>query len=292
MSDIDIALAFQAVNRSSVASLAFLAWDICITIDDEVELIWPNRWTFMKVLYFFVRFVPLFVQISILFPGSEIARSFHFSQSDCSIWGIFQMVAIMVISLAVDWILMLRVNALYHGHRGIRLLLAFMLIFEITGMSVGLALTNPSTQYGEDCSVLSVPKIFIIYGASTLVVQVVLFVLTMKQFLMSVRSGDKPLILDALVRDGTRTFVLVVATELGHGILFLLKNRALFGVLFGWTLTVFSFSGYHILLNLQRVALETRRKSKLKYAGEEIQFAPATVGSVSSSGFDSENEHF
>lgn len=52
----------QAVNRSSIAALAFLVWDILITFDDEVKYIWPRPWNYMKCVYFFVRYVPVLVE--------------------------------------------------------------------------------------------------------------------------------------------------------------------------------------------------------------------------------------
>ncbi|KAL0950316.1 hypothetical protein HGRIS_010291 [Hohenbuehelia grisea] len=274
MSSVDEALGFQAVNRSSIASLAFLVWDIFITLDEEVHLIWPNRWTYMKFLYFFVRYFALCVQIALLFTGSDISRHFHFSISDCNIWGNFQAASAMVISLGVDWILVLRVDALYCANRGVRFLLASLLLFETICMGLGLGLMAGGTIYDQNCTVLDVPKALIIYGVSTLIVQLILFILSAVRFIAHARSDSSRIpLLSLVVRDGAWAFFLVAAVEVGHGALFEVKNRAFSGVLYCWALTIFSFSGYRILLNLQTLAPEKSRASTQMTTDIELQFA-------------------
>lgn len=104
----DGAAGAQAVNRSSVAALAFLVWDILITVDDEVNLIWPRAWNYTKYVYFLVRYLPMLVQVSILLIGSELTPHFHFTAHDCYIWQIYQGVAASSIVAMVDTVLILR----------------------------------------------------------------------------------------------------------------------------------------------------------------------------------------
>ncbi|KDR84624.1 hypothetical protein GALMADRAFT_262781 [Galerina marginata CBS 339.88] len=48
-------------HRVSVvfAAAAFLVWDILLTFDNEVNLVWRADWNFMKVLFIFQRYLPL-----------------------------------------------------------------------------------------------------------------------------------------------------------------------------------------------------------------------------------------
>jgi len=250
-----VALAAQAVNRSSIAALAFLLWDILITTDEEAKLIWSRPWSYTKVVYFFIRYVPLMVEVSILLIGTEITPNFHFTPHDCYIWQVYQGVAVSMILLALDTILILRVHALYYGNIVMRRALAFFFAIEIIGMIVGLTLSLPKITYDDLCLVIHAPRTLIIYAGSAIIFQAMLFTITLYKFILALRSGwgDVPLIV-LLTRDGTWAFFLLFFTYAGDLVLYALHNADYAGVLFAWLLTVFSFCGYRILLNLNRLA--------------------------------------
>ncbi|KAF4598135.1 hypothetical protein EYR38_006531 [Pleurotus pulmonarius] len=248
----------RIVNLSSAASLAFLVWDILITTDNEVELIWPKPWSVTKFLYFHIRYVPVLVQIAITFVGTEIAESFHYTTHDCYIWQVFQGVASVSIIAAVDVILILRVYALYNGHWAIRLSVGCLFFMEIVCMIVGLALAIPGIRFGPNCSTTGIPQSLIIYGAGSVLFQIILFLLTVVRFAIAVRSGwGRIPLVELIMRDGTWAFFVLVAIVIAEAGLFGLENHALAGVLYGWLLTTFSFVGYRVLFNLQKVAVRT-----------------------------------
>lgn len=258
------AAAAQAVNRSSIAALAFLVWDILITTDEEVRLIWPRSWSYTKAVYFFVRYVPVMVEISILLIGTELTPPLHFTSHDCYIWQIYQGVAISLILIAVDTILILRVYALYQGNAVTRWVVTSFFLIEIAGMVVGLAMSLPKISYDDICLVLSAPRTLIIYAGVAILFQAILFVLTMYKFILAIRDGwgDVPLMV-LLSRDGTWAFCLLFFGYAGHLVLYSLHNSNYAGVLFGWVLTIFSFCGYRILLNLNDLGSSIRAGSNL-----------------------------
>ncbi|CAA7261727.1 unnamed protein product [Cyclocybe aegerita] len=261
--DPDTAAGAQAVNSSSVAALAFLVWDILITTDDEIKLIWLRTWSYTKCVYFIVRYLPVLVQISILFIGTELTPYFHFTPHDCFIWQVYQGVAASTIVTAVDTILILRVHALYHGHFTIRRVVIALFVIEIIGIIVGLSLALPGITYDHVCLVMGVPPTLIIYGGATIIFQTSLFVLTVYKFVQALRSGwgDVPLI-QLLIRDGTWAFFLLFIVYAGQIGLYALQNHAYAGVLYGWLITFFSFCGYRILLNLNRLAESSQPNSR------------------------------
>ncbi|KJA27900.1 hypothetical protein HYPSUDRAFT_884936 [Hypholoma sublateritium FD-334 SS-4] len=263
----DVAAGAQAVNRSSVAALAFLVWDILITTDDEIKYIWPRSWTYTKFVYFFVRYVPMLVQIPLLLVGSELSPHFHFTPHDCFAWGVYQGVAAAVVVVVVDSILILRVHALYHGNIMMPRVLAFFYALEITGLAVGLGLALPGITYDNVCVVKGVPGTLIIYGAASVLFQFLLFGLTLHKFIQAARSGwgDVPLIL-LLVRDGTWAFFLLFFIYVAQLSLYALKNHAFSGVFYSWLLTAFSFSGYRILINLSRFGERTNPRSVQRHS--------------------------
>ncbi|KAF8160763.1 hypothetical protein B0H34DRAFT_351024 [Crassisporium funariophilum] len=233
----------QAVNRSSVSSLAFLVWDILITTDDEVKLIWPRTLSYTKIVYFIVRYLPMLVQVSILLIGSELTPHFHFTPHDCYIWQIYQGVAASTIITTVETILILRVHALYHGNTFMRRVVAAVFVLEIVGMVVGLSLALPGITYDDVCLVVGVPRSLIIYAGSSIIFQSFLFAITSYKFILAARSGwgDVPLIV-LLMRDGTWAFFLLFIVYVGQISLYALSNPAFSGILYGWLLTAFSFS--------------------------------------------------
>ncbi|KAF7362180.1 hypothetical protein MVEN_00564100 [Mycena venus] len=254
--DIDQKVATQVDYRSSLGALTFLFYDICITLDDEIKFVWPKPWTRMKILFLFIRYVPLFVQISTLFIASpELTPQFHFTPHDCFIWQVYQGVATVLVFAAVDYVLILRVYALYHNNATIRKVVLAAFALEVSGMCVGLGLSLGGIKFDEICLTTSVPSTLLIYGGATLLFQTFLFILTLVKFVSAVREGwgDTPLV-GLVMRDGTWAFFLLFALVAGDASLYTLKNHTFASVLFGWLLSVFSFSGYRVLLNLDRLS--------------------------------------
>ncbi|KAF8813837.1 hypothetical protein BYT27DRAFT_7180605 [Phlegmacium glaucopus] len=270
-----IAAGAQAVNRSSAAALAFLIWDILITTDEEVKLMWPRSWSYTKVVYFFIRYVPMLVQVSILLIGTELTPPLHFTPHDCYIWQIYQAIAASLILMAIDTILILRVHALYHGNSTMPKVVAAFFLVEIVGMVVGLSLALPGITYDNLCLVINVPRTLIIYATSAILFQAFLFVITLFKFVLAIRSGwgDVPLLI-LLTRDGTWAFFLLFFAYGGHLVLYALHNPAYAGVLYGWLLTIFSFCGYRILLNLNHLANDVNGLDTTNgHTGTNIQFS-------------------
>ncbi|KAJ7287285.1 hypothetical protein C8J57DRAFT_1283426 [Mycena rebaudengoi] len=235
-----------------VGALAFLLYDICITFDDEVKFVWPKPWTLMKLLYFFIRYFPLCVEISITLIGSpHITPQFHFSPRDCFVWQVFQGIATILIVMTVDYILILRVYALYHSGWTMRRTIICLFGLEIAGMCVGFGLSLPTIEFDDICLVTHISSTLLI-GGSILLFQSFLFALTAVRFVSALREGwGGTSIVSLIMRDGTWAFILIFAIMVGEASsLYALKNDALSGVFFGWLLTGFSFAGYRVLLNL------------------------------------------
>ncbi|KAF8882719.1 hypothetical protein BD779DRAFT_1542311 [Infundibulicybe gibba] len=244
ISSLDVRIGADIVNRSCVASLAFLTWDILITFEREVQVIWPNPWSAMKLVYFFIRYVPLLVQISILFVGTELTPFFNFSFHDCYIWQVYQGVAAILIVIAMDFILILRVFALYQSSPLIRRLLLMLYVINIMCMATGLGLGIPGIEYNDICLVTYAPTIFLIDAGAPIVFQFILFILTAYKFIAAARAGwGRVPLLFLLMRDGTWAFFLLFAVLMGEVVVYGLPSlKGYTGMLYGWLLTTFSFS--------------------------------------------------
>ncbi|KAJ7115397.1 hypothetical protein C8R44DRAFT_984099 [Mycena epipterygia] len=259
----------EVVNRSSAAALALLVYDILLTFDEEVSVIWPRRWTGMKCLFFVIRYMPVLLQIPTLFVGTELSPHFHYTYRDCMAWSIYRAVAPFVIMVAVDYILILRVFALYNNSRAIKVIISILFLLDLLTMviSMGFSLSVLGFDDSHLCVVTHFPMYSIVYSASAIMFQTCLFLLTLFRFIGAVRTGWGSMpIISLVVRDGMWAYFLAVAIYDLSMLAF--KNPSFGGIFHGWMLTGFSFSGYRMLLNLGTSSERDRTKRS------ELEFAP------------------
>ncbi|KAJ3566529.1 hypothetical protein NP233_g6948 [Leucocoprinus birnbaumii] len=231
----------QVVNRSSIAALAFLAWDLTITFDDEVRYIWPPH--------------------------------------DCFIWQVYQAVAVTLVIIAVDTILILRVFALFRNSPIVHNIIRIAFIGEVISMIIGVVLSTPHIEYNDVCLVVRVPRSFGLWLAS-LVFQILLFILTSYRFYSTIKGGwGRVPLVSVMMRDGTWAFFLLFFIYAGYATLIIIPHESYSGVLFGWLLAAFSFAGYRIILNLYHFgsAQQNHRSTQLpshhtRITGTDIQF--------------------
>ncbi|KAJ2924762.1 hypothetical protein H1R20_g12330, partial [Candolleomyces eurysporus] len=283
----------QVVGYNCVASLAFLIYDILLTLHQE----WYGReslstvpnfvalntldsisWNLTKCLFFFIRYFPVILQISVLFVGTP---PFTFTKRECYIWNVYQGLATVLIVAAVDYILILRIFALYSRNRTIRYLVATLYLLELVTMSIGVGLAVPKLGYDDLCTLIDVPDTFLIAAGAPIAFQTILFALTAWRFLEAVKAGwgNVPII-QLLMRDGTWAFILLFAILLGEAFLYGFAPEAYTDVLYGWLNTAFAFcvrtrpcfgssliltflfdstvKGYRILLNLNQLNASAR----------------------------------
>lgn len=241
----------NAVGYSSVSALTFLLYDILITLDDEVRLIWPNPRNQTKLLFFFIRYFPIMLQTTIMFLGTP---PFTFTNHECYIWNVYQAIASLLIVACVDYILILRVFALYPRNRVVQLLLLGSFVLEIIIISVMMGLAVPGMITDATCTVLDVPFTFLVAAGAPIVFQTLLFGLTGFKFVQAVKSGWGHVpIMKLLMRDGTWAFILLFFVLISEAALYGFATEAYSGILYGWLNTFYSFCGYRILLNLNHL---------------------------------------
>ncbi|KDQ55172.1 hypothetical protein JAAARDRAFT_196037 [Jaapia argillacea MUCL 33604] len=268
----DYGAAADAVNHAGVGALAFLIYDIILTFDDEVNLIWSRRWTYTKFLFFYVRYMAVAIELTGIFTTGELSSDLQYSHHGCYLWQIWYGGSAVSLMAAVDCILILRVHALYCGNKIVTSIIGFFYVVEIITMITSLAIAIPEMQYDSICLITYSPPVLLIYGAASVLFQGVLFGFTAYQFFIGLRRGRGPLV-TLLMRDGTWAFFLIFIL---YAIL-LVVDTAYAGVFYGWLLTAFSFAGYRILLNLQYLSppprsLTTTRTSSTRYTDTRMEF--------------------
>ncbi|ESK82912.1 hypothetical protein Moror_1355 [Moniliophthora roreri MCA 2997] len=261
----EVAKASQYVNRGSVGALCFLLYDILLTFDDEIDLFWRKKWSFMKFNFFFVRYFPLLVQMFLL-----TGRIRPFNNLDCRIWLIYQGTVLVLTIISCDLILRARsksfsprfaqiltylaVHALYFDSKFIQRLVSFSLILEIIGVCVGLCLGILGIHFSEVCVVTEIPHGLLYYVGAIIIFQTALFGLTLYKFVAELQAGWGNIpIVKLLMRDGTWAFFTLFVMMIGMSA-YWFKHPTFTGVLYPWVLTSYSFSGYRILLNINHLS--------------------------------------
>jgi hypothetical protein len=290
--------------------------------------------SYSKWLYFFVRYFAVAMQMyppylirrtdhspslssSLLFVGTELSIRFHYTESDCVKWYIFQEVGTQLLVAVVESILIVRgmlsifrtliptdyspiihfpqVHALYDRNRNVTVPLVVLFLLENLAMMVTLIFVVPGVSFDATCTVIRSPPsliifayghilltasailILVFYSAAFVSFESVLFILTLIKFLLALRGGwGRTPVVFLLVRDGTWAFILIfgspplpfsLSTILAHlphfhpvtlcinaGFYVGEGDTAIAAIAFPWLLSIESFAGARIVLNLHAIS--------------------------------------
>ncbi|KAH6919333.1 hypothetical protein BKA70DRAFT_47775 [Coprinopsis sp. MPI-PUGE-AT-0042] len=244
--------ATQVVGWNFAAAVAFLVYDVLITFPDEVRLIWPIPWSFTKVVFFFIRYFPIVMQMSTQFYGVPLLE---YSPRGCYIWNVYQALGAILVMGAVDYILILRVFAMYPRNKTVRWLSVILYAAEMSTMAIGIGLSVPQLEFDKHCVVFKTPITTLISAGCPIVYQAFLFGVTLWKFIVAVKEGwgHVPLVV-LLIRDGTWAFLLLFLILSTEAALFGFTPGAYSALIYGWLNTAFSVCGYRILLNLHNAS--------------------------------------
>ncbi|KAF4567487.1 hypothetical protein EYR40_006492 [Pleurotus pulmonarius] len=196
------------------------------------------------------------LQISILPIGSTEPEGLAFSHRECLIWQLYQLIATMILFMAVEYILLLRVEALYGGRRPIKWVIRCLYYVEVTCMVVGISVSAHGFVFDSRCGVTDTPSTAVIFGVVTPIFQTLLFFLTFYKFAQAVKEGwgRTPLTV-LLIRDGTWAFFVIEVLLALNGILNFTTDYPYSSLMFCWLLSGFSFVGYRVILRLREFGM-------------------------------------
>ncbi|KAG2126647.1 hypothetical protein BD769DRAFT_1776014 [Suillus cothurnatus] len=114
----------RAVGYWSIAASIVVVYDWVLTLGQEIELIWKQRWSLMTVLYLVIRY------IGILYPVMSIlGNDMYYAMNGINI----------VIFAMLGVIMIFRLYAMYQGSRGI--LIFLVIIFLAVNIACGVITT-------------------------------------------------------------------------------------------------------------------------------------------------------
>ncbi|KAF9449177.1 hypothetical protein P691DRAFT_576176 [Macrolepiota fuliginosa MF-IS2] len=201
----------QGMENTRVASLAFLIYEICITLDQEIEFIWtqPNK-CWVKWQYLFTRYFALFALIANRSIEMRVTMLTESLPSPLREWFSCQVIIGGALMLSVELVLMTRVYALYKHSSSIVYIFGGLLVCEITSAVVGVVLNYPKTNLDSDVVLQSGPHSFIYFGITAIISQVVVLLLTILKYKTAKSELRKSPIATLVVRDGTIAFTVIL----------------------------------------------------------------------------------
>ncbi|KAF8198078.1 hypothetical protein BJ912DRAFT_56705 [Pholiota molesta] len=205
------------ISCGQVASLTFLLYDICITLDDEVNTIWvkPNN-SWIKWQFLFTRYFALAAQIANRSVEQAIESDKMMSKGALKNWYMCQVIIGSILMTAVEIILMARVYALYKKSPWVGLIFGCLILGQIGAVVAGTVFSTPGKGFTPSYILLTSPNSYTYFGISAIVSQVTILVLTLAQYKVAVRHGwGKVPIMMLMVRDGTAAFfILIIITTM------------------------------------------------------------------------------
>ncbi|KAF9458736.1 hypothetical protein BDZ94DRAFT_1269926 [Collybia nuda] len=244
----------QVCNYSSMGALTFTVFEIILSIDEEVEQIWRKPWTNLKRLYLIIRIISLGSQfISTGITLSSPREATH-SLRDCRMLAGFQGASSQVLMMAVQVILVLRVQALYYENTSLKYTLYGLFFAEVVAMTLLFALSMPGILYGSHCVITSFPGIASGFLVSPILFELLLFVMTMIKFYNTVREGwGEEHVLSRFLKDGVWAFALPFIMLIVNTFCMTFLSGALASVAYSWAIAIPGFAGCRLILNMSHL---------------------------------------
>ncbi|KAF8989463.1 hypothetical protein BDQ17DRAFT_462146 [Cyathus striatus] len=239
------------VFTPTVAALVVLTWEWASAFPHELEWIWTRPITVVKCIYIYARYVGLVVQIVNCFYLFELFSTVPTPEHACRTWYIVLMFMGISLLLAIDFILMLRVYALYNKSTTVAIVMGTLGICQIILEILGIVRSMPHIPFDPICNSTDVPQELYYFVALEGLIQLVTWTLMFRRrVVLGSRSVGRIPLVELLVRDGTSVAVVTCA------ICFYNLPRTLhtgtIGVhlIFVWPITFFSGATCRLVMNM------------------------------------------
>jgi hypothetical protein len=126
-----------------LASLTWVLHDYFVTLEDEVRLVWPQRWNVGKIMYLWMRYYTIFVVAGNALQIHLFTRPGITSDAVCLAVDPVLRIAGAISLWSVEIIIQLRIYALYNGSRKIAIfnaVLFFLSILAFIGILIDLGI--------------------------------------------------------------------------------------------------------------------------------------------------------
>ncbi|KAF8160651.1 hypothetical protein B0H34DRAFT_795539 [Crassisporium funariophilum] len=246
------------ISSGQGASLAFLVYEILITLDDEVNAIWSKpRGSWIKWQFLFTRYFALAAQLTNRAIESSITSHMTMVTIALRNWYMCQVIVGSILMSAVEIVLMARVYALYNKNIWVGLGFIALIIGELTTVVIGVVMNIPGDDFGLESLLLTSPISYTYFGIGAIISQITILGLTLMKYRTAVRGGwEKVPIMMLMVRDGTVAFfILLIATTMTVVATSTQNEYAPIGN--SWFLSIVACAGCRLIINMQNLPNRT-----------------------------------
>ncbi|KAK7684989.1 hypothetical protein QCA50_011824 [Cerrena zonata] len=240
----------------ALSAVMTLICEALVNLPEEAKYVWRRQGTWAKWAYFYLRYFPILLLCSTLAVTTSGITNLTYDMVTCqAIYG-FMAFGMNSTIWIVDSLLIARVSTLYNLSRNVAYSLLTMLAIEFVTVIIACSLSIPKAGFSAGCFTTSMPRICIASWLSSVLSQIVLFVLTVMHYRHSYNAelayGSTHAI---IMRDGSWAFGVISLVNVGYTLMLHFSGFGPHGygnIIFFWILVVFSTTGCHIQLNLYR----------------------------------------
>lgn len=280
LEDVDLVRAF------GFASLTLLLWEHLITLPDEIQLIWPSRWTSVKALFLISRYGNLVVQAVIV--AEQTGAVFHPTPSFCFAFVLFRALYQWLAFSVIHVLILIRAWAIRQRSRNATVTLITIFVLY-TFCSVAFEIVNMlSSSYQAEitdrmCTRILPSPSWVIWIVG-FILEVAVLVLNLTSLHGQFPSQYKPLspFVQALYRDSILFFVGVLAGtffNLSSWVIYNARPRNYMSDLI--STAVVSIAGQRLSLNMRKMNLrmtELTASQMSKIIDQQINAIPGLRG--------------
>jgi len=222
---VPIAEDVHLVRYTSVATATFILYEYLITIDQEIRLVWPSKWSLVKVLFFINRYLPfassiIGLHMFITAPGTSNCKVILYESSLINT----------TVHAISSLILLIRVYAIWSNRKTV---LAILIAAYIPTATVAYYITTHMTK---EASAFTIPYLFptgclvsfsdrrywIAYTMLLCFETLMIILILVKALFLSTHIYSS--ILNMMVKDGVFYYACILSAVMGNLLVLLLAS--------------------------------------------------------------------
>ncbi|KZT37381.1 hypothetical protein SISSUDRAFT_1062842 [Sistotremastrum suecicum HHB10207 ss-3] len=261
--ELETVLSQMSVSRNMAYSgFTVMIYDWVLTLPDEIKLIWPARWSTVRVIFLVNRYLlPLLLSVDIyVWGGFDLKLTPEF----CKVWVTLESFVIISFFASLHWIVAMRAWALWGRSQlmGSAILTAFILYFVSTCVITGESMAFIGKTVGP------IPLVNICFGTlpsylwaiwcPNLVFETFIFTITFVKAWRHTRNNlTATPVLSVLYRDGFLYFVFISLASLMNLLTWAIAPAGYVLLAKYFTTSLCQVAGSRLILDLRAVGHRT-----------------------------------
>ncbi|KAF9480744.1 hypothetical protein BDN70DRAFT_992452 [Pholiota conissans] len=249
----------QLGNFISIGSVAIQAWELVAHLTDEVEYLWGGKLNFVKVLYFFSRYVFLAAQIVNHVLSFGLETKLRNAGANCGIIFAYKTTVAHASLAMLEIVLYIRVYALYRHNRRVKYFLAIVYMFTASlKIAANVLLIQVQMQMNGCDHQRTSTGLIITFWSGVIIYQFVILALSLYKLVYDGRLSRTPLTA-LMLREGVVVFILLMATKALFAVLLIFELQSSFIIgraIFSYYFAAISVAASSLILNMRKLTVK------------------------------------